>query len=81
MSLTPSRKFAHAHIVPSRDKHCQFFKGLCMGVPSDREPRLMKPLQKGYSFCGNVCRPGDYSTGAGTTSGTASISDRQTVIL
>ena len=39
MIVTPSRKFAHAHIVPSRDSHRRFFKGLCMGVPSDREPR------------------------------------------
>ena len=40
MILTPSRKFAHAHIVPSRDRYSRFFKGLCMRVPSDREPRL-----------------------------------------
>src|ERR1700754_5117875 len=40
MILTPSRKFAHAHIAPSRDKHRRFFKGLPMCVPSDREPRL-----------------------------------------
>src|ERR1700761_2096157 len=40
MILTPSRKFAHAHIAPSRDKHRRFFKGLPMCVPSDREPRF-----------------------------------------
>jgi hypothetical protein len=40
MILTPSRKFAHAHIVLSRDRHRRFFKGLPMRVPSDREPRI-----------------------------------------
>jgi hypothetical protein len=50
MILTPSRKFAHAHTVLSRDRHRRFFKGLPMRVPSDREVAATEARRRGKTY-------------------------------